>query len=453
MHQNLDFRAMLNTTRLLTLVITAALFVLLTGCSEDRSSEGPAPLPTIHPDGIPPAKALPPSVGAPGSASDTGAQQSLSEILNEREMYARVGKLAERLSTLGPEGVEEARQLLLNQDDNMGGAENVLLVRYWAMHEPVDAARWAMLRAPLGYRLAVTLPAMEVWAMNDPYEAQLQVEALSMMPNANLIAADMGLIRGWFQSDKPGLEAYIRGLGLGQERQRALRILARQAIKTHGAEWAAKWPPALPDDDEKFKLGAHRQFAIELGKTHVEVAKAFCAAHCDDPKYGDGIMKYVAQNWARRDGAAAMAWVKSQKPGPQRDLAVEWGFTGWLQSNPSEVTEWLESMGPTDIEPWLRPLLEMFAVRRAKEDPLRGLTWAAAIEDDTERSRTMRTIAMNWRRIDPDAADAWLADSPLSEEDRESVRFYGRPKSEIPDTAPAFTELDSVLEKSAPKIE
>ena len=451
---NIDSRAMLKTTRILFFVATAALFTQVVGCSENNPETGPGQLPTIHPDGVPPAKSLPPSVSASGERSGSGAaKSSLSEILSEREMYARVQRLAEHLSTAGPESLEEVRNLLRDQDDNMGGAENVLLARYWAMHEPADATRWAMIQSPLGFRLSVTLPTMEIWAMNDPYEAQLQVQALSAMPNANLIAADMGLIRGWFQSDQPGIEAYIRGMGMGQERQRGLRVLARQAINIHGAEWAAKWPPTLPDDDKKFKLAAFRQFAIELSKTHVEVAKAFCAAHCDDPDYSDGVMKYIAQNWARRHGAPAMEWVKMNKPGPQRDLSVVWGFRGWLQSDRAGVRNWLDSMGPEAIEPWLQPLLDLFAINYGKDEPLRGLAWAAAISNERDRVRTTRTIAMNWRRVDPEAADEWLATSDLSEEDRQTVQYYGRPKSEIPDPAPAFSELDEILENSPDAIQ
>jgi hypothetical protein len=443
---------MLNATRLLGFIVISALSIHGLGCEESKQDAPPESMPSIHPGGIPPTKALPPAVSAAGAAA-APAKGSLGKILEEREMYARITKLSEYLSTAGPEDLDEARELLRNQDDNMGGAENVLLARYWAIYEPLDATRWAMISAPLGFRLAVTLPTMEVWAIKDPYAAQLQVQALAMAPNSNVIAADMGLIRGWFQSEQPGLETYIRGMGVGSARQRSLRILARQAIKTHGAEWAAKWPGKLPDDNVKFKLNAHRHFAIELGKTHPEVAVDFCATICEHPDYGDGVMKYIAQNWARRDGPRAMAWLKPMEPSPQQRLAVLWAFKGWFQSDPGGVTNWLEGIGPENIEPWLTPLLEMFSVNLGKKMPERGLVWAAAIPYKIDRNRTMRTVAMDWRRQSPEAADAWLAISPLSEEERKSVKFYGRPKSQIPNTAPGFNQLDQILEnaKSTPQ--
>jgi hypothetical protein len=90
----------------------------------------------------------------------------------------------------------------------------------------------------------------------------------------------------------------------------------------------------------------------------------------------------------------------------------------------------------------------MFSVNRGKQMPERGLVWAATIPDEIERYRTMRTIAMDWRRNSPEAADAWLATSPLPEEDRKSVKIYGRPKSQIPDTPPGFSQPDPILENN-----
>ncbi|MBW2293048.1 MAG: hypothetical protein JRG94_12175 [Deltaproteobacteria bacterium] len=38
----------------------------------------------------------------------------------------------------------------------------------------------------------------------------------------------------------------------------------------------------------------------------------------------------------------------------------------------------------------------------------------------------MTTIAISWRKKDPESADAWLATSPLPEVNRERVRLYGQ---------------------------
>jgi len=437
MLQNLQSSAMVNPTRFLLSVLITSTFALFAGCNEEAATPPLEPLPQIHPNGVTPPKALPPSVSAPGTAAAQAIEtppedETLARVMAEREMFERIRRLAVLLANMGPEGVEEVRITLRDQDANTGGAENVLLSRYWALHEPAKATRWAMVESPLGFRLATTLATMEVWAIQDPIEAQLEIEAHSVLPGANLIAADMGLIRGWFQSEVPGIENYIRGRGLGRDRQRALRILARQAINIHGAEWAADWPVRLPDDDETFKLGAYRQFGIELAKTHPEVAKKFCDDHCADPRYGSGVRSNIAQNMARRNGKNAMEWAATAPVGTDRDKAIESAFRGWLNKDRSGLISWMDSMGPEGLDPLYQPLLALYSISIGKQDAERAIAWASVIIDDNARNRTLRTVAMNWRRNAPEAADAWLETSPLSADDRQAVQFYGQPEGAAP---------------------
>lgn len=451
MLQNLQSSAMTNPTRLLLLFLIASTCALFAGCNEEAAAPPLEPLPQIHPNGVTPSKALPPSVSAPGTAAAQPIEtppedETLASVMAEREMFERIRRLAVLLANMGPEGVEAVSIMLRDQDDNTGGAENVLLSRYWALHEPDKATRWAMMQSPLGFRLATTLATMEVWAIQDPIEAQLQIEAQSLMPGANLIAADMGLIRGWFQSEVPGIENYIRSRSLGRDRQRALRILARQAINIHGAEWAADWPVRLPDDDKTFKLNAYRQFGIELAKTHPEVAKKFCTDHCADPQYGDGVRSNIAQNMARRNGSEAMEWATTAPVGTERNKTIESAFRGWINKDRSGLISWMDSMGPEGLNPSYQPLLALYSIAIGKQDAERGIAWASVIIDDETRNRTLRTVAMNWRRNAPEAADAWLETSALSTDDRQAVQFYGRPDGEAPyesQKSPANQDADA----------
>ena len=198
MLQNLQSSAMVNPTRFLLSVLIASTCALFAGCYEEPATPPLEPLPQIHPNGVTPSKALPPSVSAPGTAAAQPIEtppedETLASVMAEREMFERIRRLAVLLANMGPEGVEEVRIILRDQDANTGGAENVLLSRYWALHVPAEATRWAMVQSPLGFRLATTLATMEVWAIQDPIEAQLEIEAHSVLPGANLIAGDMGL--------------------------------------------------------------------------------------------------------------------------------------------------------------------------------------------------------------------------------------------------------------------
>lgn len=432
----LKFSTVLKSTRP-RLVIFAASLLLAFGCDSgtDRSVKAPEPIPSIHPGGTPPPPSLPANVSSPGVAiPGAGSNDTITAALAEREMFARVRRLADVLETLGPEGVKEAKRALKFQIYHMGGAENVLLARYWGLHEPAEAAHWAFYQSKLGYRLAVTLATVELWAMVDPLAVALELNTLRKLPGFNTVAVEIALIEGWFLSKTPGLVEYIRGLGVGADRQRLLRHLARVTIEYHGPEAAIAWAVSLPEDEFKFKLNAFRQLGKQLGKTHPQHGVAFCDAHCNTPYGNSGLRKDVAQGWAGRDGVAAMEWVKHAPEGQQKLQAVKGAWRGWSIFDMDGLFVWLDAMGPDGIEPGLRDLLTLTAVQAARSDPLRGLAWAEAILEPGTRESTMSTIAKNWRRKDPSSAEAWLLVSPLSEVSRNRVRSY---EIEIPDPAAA----------------
>ncbi len=433
MRSNIDSFVMLNSTRLALVILVAALG-LAPGCNNNETASAPAPpepLPKIHPGGTPPPAAVPVSVSAPGSDEVQVAEKGIiAAVLEEREMFKRTRRLSELLAKLGPEGIDEAKDLLKNRDFYLGAAENALIARYWALHEPAAATRWALFQAPRGLKIVLTIPTMELWAMKSPIDAQLQVQAIMLLPDFDPSGAELGLVSGWFQSETPGLEDYIRGLGPGKIRQRALRHLARLSLREYGPEATIDWAVSVPEDDTKFKLAVFRQVASELGKSHIAHALQFCEAHCDS-RFGQDMRKMIAQRWASYDGRAAMEWVAKAPPGQEQVWAVKAAYSGWLGADRQGLQDWLDAMGPEGVEPWFQPGIEMTAVHAGKRDPKRGLEWARAITNSEARRRTLVTIGINWRKRDPEAADAWLLNAPVPEESRQVVRAYGRPRAEV----------------------
>jgi len=426
---------MLNSTRHLTAISTIGLAMTI-GCSNEKSPQPPEPVPLVHPGGKVPAAPLPElaEVSPPEQLPGT-----ISKILEEREMFERVRRLATVLPTLGPEVLPEIEHELQQFGPTTGGLELLLLARFWALHEPEAASMWVQNGVPYGYRSQLTIPVMEEWARVDPLALLTLIQASGKTGGAdNSTAMQVALVRGWFYSSHPGLEDYIRGLGIGKERQRALRALLRVALDQYGYERALAWAESLDADDHRFKLAAFRQLAFELGRSHLAEAKVFCRSYCDDPKLGNGLRKHIAQQWARRDGTSAMEWVKHSPKSAETDLAAKWAWRGWYSVDTDGLFEWLDSFGPDAVEPWVQPMLELTAVDAGKRDPRRGLAWAGAISNPQDRKRALVTVATNWRRRHPQEADAWLENSPFPEQARERVRFYGRPRQEVKnDPAPA----------------
>lgn len=431
MRSNLNLPTMPTPTRL-AIIFTALALAFALACSEDKSVAPPSPMPSIHPAGSEMPSSVPPRVSAGSPGTINGAAKSkIDAILSNPEIFKRVEELAALLPTLGPEALEEVQRILYLNDPTLGSAEMVLLARFWALHEPDKASRWALVEAPLAHRLSMTLPTFELWAKKDPYGAHEQLSTLGLIGSYDTIAAEFAFTKGWFHSDVPGLEEYVRGLPAGQGRQRVLRIMARESLVMHGPQATIEWAESVPDDASNFKLSVYRQLGIELAKTHVEHAKAFCVDHCEDPENGEGLRRFIAQQIARTDGHAAFAWLKTAPEGRQKHLAVEWAFRGWMRGDRATLFAWLEEMGPEGLEPWMQPLLGLYSIHVGKHKPLRALEWSASISDPADRRRTTRTVATNWHRKYMAAAAEWLETSPLNEEDRDLVRKYGRTREAL----------------------
>ncbi|MDP6977801.1 MAG: hypothetical protein QF570_04250 [Myxococcota bacterium] len=434
---NTKSAAILKTGRRLVSLFLTTLAVS-TGCSDSgQPTSAPlAPVPKVHTDGKAPAAPIPPppAVTPPGLAKN-----AITDVMAEKEFFERARLLAELLPMLGAEAVPDVVGALTNFEVNTQVIEVTLLARFWALHEPEDASRWALFTAPAAFRSAVILPTMTEWARIDPFAAQDLIETARRIPGATTSVMEVALVRGWFYSETPGLEDYIRGLGIGPNRQRAIRTLLRSTIDEYGPERAINWVEAVADDDKKFRLASFRQLAMELGNTHLDEAMTFCAKWCDHPEVGQGLRKHVAQQWAKREGASAMEFVKKSPPNYETERAAKWAFRGWYSNDKEEFRGWLRGIGPENAEPWMQPMLELVAVDLGRQDPHEGLAWARAIKHNQDRRRTVTTVLTNWRRKSPEEADAWLDTTNLPDTLKERVRYYGRPQEEVkadPNPAP-----------------
>jgi hypothetical protein len=389
----------------------------------------PRPPTPAYPGPRPRAEFQKPQPAAPAASTPAAEiRAALLDVLREPNAFARASRLSQLLPTLGPEAAPEVRALFETRTLDLDGVDVELLVRFWATHDPSGAASWATVESPPAFRPGAIAAAYELWSKVDPQAAAKRVATMSILPGAAVDMAETALVEGWFDSGLPGLEDYIRDLGPGISQQRAVRVFARRAIQRNGPEAIARWAESIPDEDADFKLTAFRQLGAELALVDPAAARAWCDAHCDGP-FGSNVRKLIAQRWAENDGRAAMEWLSTAPPGYERDAAVNAAFQGWFQRDREGFASWLAEMGPDGVGPWFQPALPKSASWIGAKDPAEGMKWAAAIEDDAARQRVFIRIARLWRAKDPSAADAWIDQSPLSEEAREKARTQPQPST------------------------
>jgi hypothetical protein len=391
--------------------------------------------------GPPPAASVPPADGpaADATASDV-VREKLAEILRDPDAYARLRKLATLLPTLGPETAAAAQQTLEDQTLDVTGAETELLIRYWATHRPEEAALWARAKVNPSYRPGAVHTALRVWAQADPLAATGFAWTWGDEDPTISIDVHRALVRGWFDSkESPRLVDWMRSLEMGIPRQRAVATYARALIQTQGTEAPLRWADSLSDQDPSFKLEAYRQSISMLTRFDIPVTVRWCDAHCDEA-YAKNVRTIVGTRWGMRDAAAALAWLSTQTPGYETRVAVRATYGEWVRRERGPSIAWMAERtpaGPTgEIEPWLEPIVPVYALALGETDPPEALRWAERMKSADDRQWVQIQIARLWRRKDQAAADAWLDQSPLSEEAREKARAVDTRKVKIVEGPP-----------------
>lgn len=346
----------------------------------------------------------------------------IREALREPDGFARAARLATLLPGLGPEAVPEARAALGDQAIDLGFADILLLVRFWATYEPQAATEWSWQKVATGLGVGPLVEASELWARVEPQAVLAKIQAAG--PGPTTLHIEKALVRGWLASGLPGLEDYMLGLGGVEDAgQRALRTYTRERIRRDGAEAVMRWAESLPDEPWRTKLAAYRQVAMELSLADSQAAARWCEAHCQEERFGSSLLELTAQGWATHDGPGAMEFLSKAPPGKERDRAVRKTLASWQASDRAGAIDWMEARGGVAaVEPWLRPGIYSHALTVGSLDPAQGIEWAAAIEPEDARQDAYVLIAHWWHGKDREAAETWLQHSPLPEEDRERVR-------------------------------
>jgi hypothetical protein len=348
-------------------------------------------------------------------------REALADVLRDDDAYSRARRLGALLPTLGPELVPAVKQTLEDPTLDLGATEFELLLRYWATHQPEDASRWAVKRAPAAFRIAAVLSSFTLWAQADPQAAK---SAARQWPGQRPDLRDVlpkALVRGWFAANPPELAQFIHDLGMGLPRQRALSAYVRVALQKQGPDAVMRWAESLPDDDAPYKTAVYWQLGASLPLFDHEATLRWCEAHCDGP-HGKDLRSIIARRWAQGDGAGALAWLSSAPEGQEKKFSVRIAYEEFSRADREAALAWMAAQTTGEPDPWLQPLLPAYARLLATDSPADAIAWAEWIEHDNSRRFMLIEIARAWRQVDEAATEVWLLQSSLSEEDREKVR-------------------------------
>jgi hypothetical protein len=375
-------------------------------------------------DREPPAAPPPtPAAAAAGSTGPDLTYQDIVELISNPDHFAVARTLGERLPTLGPGSIPAMKEVLEDSASlELDGVDVELLMRYWAIHDPAAATWYAFTQVPRAYQVAAIHATLRPWAKADPESAVKTARGWTMGGGDLGAAAQMALVRGWYESGKPGVEEYIHGIGVGFDRQRAIAAYATAVIRAKGAQALIDWAEALRDVDDQYKLEVNRGVGPALVPFDLAAARRFCDAHCDGP-LGSNVRSRIAARWSQKDGPAAMEWIGTAPPSDDTNTAIRFTYAVWSRREPEKAISWMEAKRAATPRPaWLEPITPVFARELGKLRPLDAIAVTPEIKGPVERDSVTVQVLRGWRQRDETAAEAWLAKSSLSPALLEQIR-------------------------------
>lgn len=351
-------------------------------------------------------------------AARGGLIRAVADAIAVDDPLARAAQLAETLQSLDQEAlveVEEAWSLV----SDLAGAETIelaLLTSWWAKYDPEAAFDW--LNARRRTSNPILLKALvRSWATRDPLAAAQALASTSRLREQDLGPIYFALAQGWNASGQPGVEEHLKAMSSIENRQVAISGLVIDKVSRNGIEETIEWAEDLIDDGSDFKLRAFRRVAGAVADEDPIRAAAWAESQVDGP-WGTGLVRPVAQHWARKDGKAAMEWLRGFPEAQDQARGFEDGYRAWLRNDREAAREWLREQ---EIDGLLDPVVAIYARSTARTDPAEAIPWVLRMHHEAARLETLEVVARAWIHRDRDAARAWIATSELDEDARNRI--------------------------------
>lgn len=363
--------------------------------------------------------------------------RKVSETLLIADPLVRAEKLSQLLQGLGADSITAVRKGFDTVFLDIRDLELRLLAVWWTKLDPQSAFRWTTVNWTGSSMLVEVVRA---WASRDPQAARAALPLVSTNP-AHMRQCLMALAHGWDESGQPGLGEFMKSMNPGPERQRVIATITRRMILRDGVEKTTAWLESLPEDEppDRFKLQSYRRVASAITSQDPQQGAQWATEH-GAGKYGSGVYKRVAARWAKKDGAATMAWLSTLPEGSDRDWAVREGFRRWTTLDHDEAFAWMAEEPPAL---WNEPARAIYAGGVSRQDVRAGIAIAEAFEIPSLRDETLEQIARAWVAKDAETARAWIEASDLT--DMAKARAMKGPRVQRKRRANVERDLDEDL--------
>ncbi|MDG2125477.1 MAG: hypothetical protein P8J87_17365, partial [Verrucomicrobiales bacterium] len=254
------------------------------------------------------------------------------------------------------------------------------------------------------FAYAESVPVTEIGAAL----AELRATTRGDDPEA-LITAHILLTR-WGTEDPAAALAHLAEADIKRAYGDGRAILA--AYASGNPQRAVAW---LGDPDNQLasqpKLGhvLAGTIANEWARTDPDAALAWAASLPEGQSSGAHIA--ILRNLASRDPALASFVATSLEPGGERTRAIAEVSDAWASQDPDAALTWAATLDGEERHQATRQSLDALT----DIDPQQAATYLESITDAGEQARLLTTVAGSWAETQPAEAATWLADRPESD--------------------------------------
>jgi hypothetical protein len=397
-----------------------------------------------------------PRGGAPtGTEAGRGRPRAMDDILREPGQLARMQSLMDLYAGMDASQLEaEAAKL-----DALPMAQRImasfLLFGRWAEVDPTGALAYSNTMGFGGMFVRPTI--LQSWASVDPANAAKYFTAnpreFAMMggfggrgpgggeSGAGVIAAE------WAKLDPEAALAWANGLE-GRDKSGALGSVIREMAVKDPAK-AAAVAATLSGDEQTRAYGeiagkwAGRDFAAAeswiqslpaeaRGRAMSQALESLAgsdpegaAAKVTDIPEGrdrERAIENIAGPWARKDPAAAAAWVAGQSLADPQE-AIRPVIATWANQDSGAALDFIRQQAPGALRD---EATSTFVWSNRSGDPRESMQLAESITDERARERSVGVAAMRWMQEDRDAATSYLLQSTALGEQAKQRLIDGR---------------------------
>lgn len=249
----------------------------------------------------------------------------------------------------------------------------------WVAKDAAAALKFAKNETDPGLRMQMLPALMEVLPPERAWTEALALGDPNSKESKSLL--EHAIDRWGHQIEKPVAAALA--LPPGETRDEVLKRAAEHAA-INGLARGEALLETMPDEAARQQWLALLTRGVMQDSGHPRPAEALrLAAQLPPGETQQKLIAEAGERWGRLDPAAASEWLGQQPAGPLRDA-----FT----------SEFVRGT---------------FAI-----DPAAALTWAASIEDSASRTPRVTELYNRWKQRDAAAAEEWLRQSKISEENR-----------------------------------